>query len=77
MILYILIALVSLFISFCCGCAAGHSVGYRQAFAEMLPIVKKLEDISGVLAGTKTINEARGKDNAALRTSEEGDRGAP
>lgn len=77
MILYILIALVSLFIAFCCGCAAGHSVGYRQAFTEMLPIVKKLEDISGVLAGTKTINEARGKDDGALRTSEEGDRGTP
>lgn len=76
MIIYILIALVSLFIAFCCGCAAGHSVGYRQAFSEMLPIVKKLEDISGVLVGTKTINEAR-KDNGALRTSKEGDRGAP
>lgn len=77
MIPYILMALVSLFVSFCCGCAAGHSVGYRQAFSEMLPIVKKLEDISGVLAGTKTINEARGKDDGALRTSKEGDRGAP
>lgn len=77
MIPYILIALVSLFISFCCGCAAGHSVGYRQAFAEILPIVKKLKDISEVLAGTKTINEARGKDDGALRTSEEGDRGTP
>lgn len=77
MIPYILIALVSLFVSFCCGCAAGHSVGYRQAFTEMLPIVKKLEDISGVLAGTKTINEARGKDHGTLQPPEEGDRGTP
>ena len=76
MILYILIALVSLFIAFCCGCAAGHSVGYRQAFSEMLPIVKKLEDISGVLAGTKTINEVRGKDHGTLQPPKEGDRGA-
>jgi choline dehydrogenase-like flavoprotein len=77
MIPYILIALVSLFVSFCCGCAAGYSVGYRQAFAEMLPIVKKLEDISGVLAGTKTINEARGKKDGTIQPPEEGDRGTP
>ena len=77
MILYILIALVSLFIAFCCGCAAGHSIGYRQAVAEILPILESSKDILEVLAGTKTINEARDKDDGALRTSEEGDRGAP
>lgn len=79
MIPYILIALASLFISFCCGCAAGHSVGYRQAVAEILPILERSKDILEVLAGTKTINEAneaRGKDGT-LRTSKEGDRGAP
>ena len=77
MILYILIALVSLFVSFCCGCAAGHSVGYRQAVAEILPILKRSKDILEVLAGTKTINEARGKDHGTLQPSEKGDRGAP
>lgn len=77
MILYILIALVSLFIAFCCGCAAGHSIGYRQAVAEILPILEMSKDILEVLAGTKTINEARGKDDGALQTSEKGDRGAP
>lgn len=77
MILYILIALVSLFVAFCCGCAAGHSVGYRQAVADILPILERSKDILEVLAGMKTINEARGKDDGTLRTSEEGDRGAP
>lgn len=77
MILYILIALVSLFVAFCCGCAAGHSIGYRQAVAEILPILERSKDILEVLAGMKTINEARGKDDGTLRTSEEGDRGAP
>lgn len=77
MILYILIALVSLFVAFCCGCVAGHSVGYRQAVADILPILERSKDILEVLAGMKTINEARGKDDGTLRTSEEGDRGAP
>ncbi len=77
MIPYILIALASLFIAFCCGCAAGHSVGYRQAVAEILPILERSKDILEVLAGTKTINEAGNKNDGTLRTSKEGDRGAP
>lgn len=71
MIPYILIALVSLFISFCCGCVAGYSSGYRAAFAEMLPIVKHLEKL------TQDINDAkRGKSNgnSTDASSERGDK---
>ena len=51
MIPYILIALISLFVAFCCGCAAGYSTGYKAAFAEMLPIVKQLEKITNDTLG--------------------------
>lgn len=53
MIPYILIALISLFVAFCGGCAAGYSAGYRAAFAEMLPIVKELEHIVTVMGAKK------------------------
>lgn len=71
MIPYILIALVSLFVSFICGCVAGYSSGYRMAYSEMLPIVKHLEKL------TQDINDAkRGKSNgnSTDASSERGDK---
>ena len=70
MIPYILIALISLFISFCGGCMAGYSAGYHKAFEEMLPIVKELEHIVTVMGANKHGN----KTNAS---SERGDKETP
>lgn len=67
MIPYILIALISLFIAFCCGCAAGYSTGYKAAFAEMLPIVKQLEKITndtlGAIRNGNTANDPSERGN--------------
>lgn len=70
MIPYILIALISLFIAFCCGCAAGYSTGYKAAFAEMLPIVKELEHIVTVMGAKK-------HGNTIDASSERGDKETP
>ena len=71
MIGYILIALISLFISFCGGCMAGYSAGYHKAFAEMLPIVKQLERITTDVMGAKK------NGNKIDASSERGDKETP
>ena len=71
MIGYILIALSSLFIAFCCGCLAGYSTGYKAAFAEMLPIVKQLEKITNDVIG------ATRNGNRVNASSERGDTETP
>lgn len=71
MIGYILIALISLFVAFCCGCAAGYSTGYKAAFAEMLPIVKHLERITTDVMGAKK------NGNTIDASSERGDKETP
>ena len=70
MIGYILIALISLFISFCGGCMAGYSAGYHKAFEEMLPIVKELEHIVTVMGAKKNGNKIDA-------SSERGDKETP
>lgn len=70
MIGYILIALISLFVAFCGGCAAGYSGGYHKAFEEMLPIVKELEHIVTVMGAKK-------HGNTIDASSERGDKETP
>ena len=71
MIPYILIALISLFVAYIFGAAAGYGAGYKVAYSEMLPIVKQLEKLTNDVLG------AIKNGNTTDASSERGDTKTP
>lgn len=71
MIKFVILAIIIVFISWSLGALAGYNVGYQQAYREMLPVIKNLENIVNII-----VNDGSDRDGT-LRPSEEGDRETP
>lgn len=71
MIKFVVLAIIIVLVSWSLGALAGHSVGYHQAYREMIPVIASLEKIVNKIV--KDGSDGHG----ILRAPEKGDRGTP